>query len=474
MKSFFQEAIFITAIALATAACDTNTIDFGSLDNVEEVVSERDQIITGTSTYKTLSSKTISLGAVRANSQKCYFGQVTDPETGVVMRADYAAQLHCYEGSNFPERDSLVCYIEDKAVECDSVELLMYYNTWYGAKDAILKVNVQPLSMNEENILPENNTFYTDIDLTHFTQKAHDGSDSIMATKAFTIWDYTFDESELTSSTHTHCARVRLPKSYGDELMKHYYERPQDFADTWNFTRNVCAGFYMQLAGGDGAMVAVSSTSLNVYYRFEQGDSIYNGYTNFVGSIEVVQATHFETQGLDNLIADGTCTYVSSPAGATTELTLPIDEIFAGHEADSLARVQITMMRYNSTLNGTDDSQQVFDTPAILCMLMKADAKHFFEKGNTLKGRTFATASYNSNLNCYDFSNVARLVTYMKEQRELGVEDADKVVLVPVTINTNSASSTVVSVLNDMSVTSARLVGGTTPIDVNVTYSRYK
>lgn len=479
-----RPCLCLAALLISFSACDTETIDFGSIDNIEDVVADADQILTRDSFYIAYSCS-ILMDSVRANSMKCYFGSIDDPETHTDVKAEYACQLHCFEGDLFPDKDSLISVQQSGMVECDSVELLMFYDTWYGDKNSPLKVEVVPLDGAESNLLPQGEVFYTDIDLSKYACKNAAGQDSVMVTKVFTAWDNMLFDSELNDSEHTHCARIALPKAFGDGLMKKYYDNPTAFKDSYSFTHEVCPGFYLRYAGGTGAMVGVTSTSLNVYYRFHYMqmnedndsvlvDSVYNAYSNFVGSPEVLQATSFKNEGLKDMLERKSCTYVKSPAGIATEIVLPVDDIFKGHEADSLARVQITLMRYNSLASGTDSVDMAFAPPTTLAMILKSEMKSFFEDGYELSARKYATAQYNSSFNVYDFSNIARLVSYMNEQRVDGDPDWNKVVLIPVTVNTNTASGTVVNVKHDMSLSSTSLVGGDTPLRVNVTYSRYK
>lgn len=465
---------FVLLCTLVQTSCDTESIDFGSMDNIESIVADEDQIVTASAQFEA-KSRTEILGAVRGGGHNCYLGRVSDPVTGITVKAEYICQLHCFEGQNFPMMDSLAYEGENgdtlrvsdiSQVKCDSTELIIYFNSWYGDSDAPLKVSVQTLR--QDKILENDSVFYTDVDLQNYV------SNDMVATKVITAWDNTLSDSELNSDTHTHCARIKLPESIGTQIMRQYYTSPEDFKDTYTFLRKVCPGFYVHLDDGDDAMLAVSSTSLNVYYLYAAEDSVVNAYTNFVGSAEVVQATNFVTENPASLLDKKDTTYVSSPAGLYTEIELPIDEIYENHESDSLARVQITMMRYNSNPDNKYDAEQVFSAPTTLAMIPKSELTAFFERGYELQARKFATASLSETYNTYDFSNISRLVSYLHDQRDKGDADWNRVVLVPVSIETNTSSGTITLIRHDLSITAAGLVGRDTPLTVSVTYSRYK
>ena len=97
-------------------------------------------------------------------------------------------------------------------------------------------------------------------------------------------------------------------------------------------------------------------------------------------------------------------------------------------------------------------------------------------------------ASYNSSYNNYVFNNISSLITYMYNIKKEGLaanpnwlseeknKDWNKVLIIPVSVVTNS-SSQIVKVTHDMSLTSTKLVGGPDnqngPIQLSVVYSKF-
>lgn len=469
--ALFRSCLCLAVASLAAASCDTGVVDFGTLESVQEIIDSKDQIQTTTAQFEAVSWSD-TLGHVSQNARNCYFGQVIDPVTGVGIRADYACQLHCFEGELFPHDSMIVNKTAAGLVQCDSCELIVYYNSWYGDKNAPLKAGILPLD--KANIMDSYEVFESNVDLMKYVEKPA----KVVASKTFTAWDNTLTNAALTATTHAHGTRISLPLETGHSIMQQYYANPRSFKDTYTFLRTICPGYYVRYDGGDDAMVKVSATSLNVYYRlktkYNGNDTIYNACTNFVGTGEVVQATHFESVNLDKLLSQKNCTYVSSPAGVYTEVVLPIDDIVKGHEADSLARVQLTMNRYNANPTGQYDNNLVFGAPKGLAMIMKKELTSFFAKGYKLEAEKFAYAELSSQYNTYDFTNIALLVSYMHRMKKEGDTEWNHVVLVPVTVQMDNTYGNVIAVNHDMDVTAARLVGGDTKLKINVTYSRYK
>ena len=194
-----------------------------------------------------------------------------------------------------------------------------------------------------------------------------------------------------------------------------------------------------------------------------------------------------DTKNLEELASKDQekCTYLKSPAGIFTEVTLPIEDIMKGHEKDTLNTATISFPRLN---NENEDNPYNFATPSTILMVQKDSLQSFFEKSKLADSRTSYTASYSSTgsyKNAYTFQNIANLVSAMYKNKGKG-ENWNKVVLVPVNvITTTQGYTTVISKINhDMSLASTRLKRGvittdsngkeTSPIQIKVIYSKFK
>lgn len=175
------------------------------------------------------------------------------------------------------------------------------------------------------------------------------------------------------------------------------------------------------------------------------------------------------------------CTYLKSPAGIFTEVTLPIEDIMNGHEKDTLNTATISFPRLN---NENEDNPYNFATPSTILMVQKDSLQSFFEKSKLADYRTSYTASYSSTgsyKNAYTFQNIANLVSAMYKNKAEGEKknakwmdehpNWNKVVLVPVNvITTTQGYTTVISKINhDMSLASTRLIVGTDDSDKDYT-----
>lgn len=474
-KHIIASSLLTCTLAMAMISCDDNT---GSLGIYEK----GDGISNSTKSFE-VTTQSLKMDSVIASSVTNYLGCITDPETGTDITADFAAQFYSFENYKFPDKEVMVGEVAGNTstgiVQCDSCEVRLYFERYYGDSNNPLKLEVYELS--ESKLLEEDSIFYTDVDLTKFLP---DGAKPI-ASRVFSPRDYNVSESTLNSSSYTHNIRIVLPKSVGQNIMEKYYENPDRFKNSYEFIRNVLPGLYFHISNGKGTMIAVSVGTLNLYYRYcdpYNQKQIYSGITRFAATPEVIQSTHFENENIDALVADKSCTYLKTPAGICTEMTLPINQFYANeHATDSISMASITLTRYNKSQNNYH-----WGTPENLLMVRKHDSHNFFKEHKVADGRTSFIATYNSTYNTYTFDNICRLISYCKnektnEAKRAGITeeawetlnpDWNKVLLIPVNTSTNS-SGALVSVTHDLSLNSVRLVGGNTKLPMQIVYSKF-
>ncbi len=474
--SILKHIWWASLVAVVMQSCDTDTSTLG-------IFPESDEISNSTANYE-ISSRSILMDSVVATSTISYLGCVTDPETEANISADFAAQFFTFEDYTLPERNLMVGTIDGKEtqgiVQCDSLEVRLYFNNYYGDANQPMKVEVYELS--SERILSEDSTYYTDLDLSKYVAN----NAKPLAAKVFTPKDYA---NTSTSGSDNIC--IKLDQAMGTRMMEKYYEDPNNYKNSHNFIRNVFPGLYFKVSNGSGAMLSIYVGTLNLYFRYKdvENDTIYTGMSRFSATPEVIQSTRFQNSNLEKLVAEQDFTYLKTPAGIMTELTLPIEEMFSGkHANDSINLASVTLTRYNKTQN---DYQ--LGTPGTLLMVRKSDYARFFKEKQVSNNRTSYTTAFNSVYNSYTFANIGRLLSYCKNERsnlakQEGITeeewsqknpDWNKVLLVPVTVttsevNTGYYSETVqVSVNHDMNMNSTRLVGGNNKLEMQVIYSKF-
>lgn len=474
--------------ALTFAACDDTTEGIGG-----SITNKIDNINISDSAFN-VTTKSIVAGAVLSRNNTGLIGKMKDPETGNYVKGDYMTQLSVLPTFSVDTLD----YIKQAnkgSIEADSCYLLVSYNASYGDTIAPMKVTAYEMT----KPMKEDKEYYSNYDAfkegwvsennQHWSSNYNLSNTSDV--KNFKI--YLNKEYKKGGKTY---------KNYGSYIMQTYAEHPEYFKTNYKFLHNVCPGFYIKNVGGTGNMAKIWNTELIFYWKRQKtinkdSTAVGIGYNRFDGTEEVLQLNKIEndTEHLEQLASrQDSCTYLKSPAGIFTEVTLPIEDIMKGHEKDTLNTATISFPRLN---NADEDNPYNFATPSTILMVQKDSLQSFFEKSKLADNRTSYTTSYSSTgtyKNAYTFQNIANLVSAMYKNKGKG-ENWDKVVLVPVNvITTTQGYTTVISKINhDMSLASTRLIVGTDdpdkdyttdqktgkkvasgPIRIKVIYSKFK
>lgn len=475
--------------ALTFAACDDTTEGIGG-----SITNKIDNINISNSAFN-VTTKSIVADSVLSRNNTGLIGKMKDPETGNYVKGDYMTQLSVLPTFSVDTLD----YIKQAnggSIEADSCYLLVSYNASYGDTIAPMKVTAYEMTKPME----ENKEYYSNYDAfkegwvsennQHWSSNYNLSNTSDV--KNFKI--YLNKKYKKDGKTY---------KNYGSYIMQTYAEHPEYFKTNYKFLYNVCPGFYIKNVGGTGNMAKIWNTELIFYWTRKKtintdSTAVSIGYNRFDGTEEVLQLNKIEndTENLKKLASKDQekCTYLKSPAGIFTEVTLPIEDIMKGHEKDTLNTATISFPRLN---NENEDNPYNFATPSTILMVQKDSLQSFFEKSKLADSRTSYTASYSSTgtyKNAYTFQNIANLVSAMYKNKGKG-ENWNKVVLVPVNvITTTQGYTTVISKINhDMSLASTRLIVGTDdpdkdyttdektgkkvasgPIRIKVIYSKFK
>ena len=479
--------------ALTFAACDDTTEGIGG-----SITNKIDNINISNSAFN-VTTKSIVADSVLSRNNTGLIGKMKDPETGNYVKGDYMTQLGVLPTFSVDTLD----YIKQAnkgSIEADSCYLLVSYNASYGDTIAPMKVTAYEMT----RPMAEDKEYYSNYDAfkegwvnennQHWSSNYNLSNTSDV--KNFKI----YLNKKYTKDGKTY-------KNYGSYIMQTYAEHPEYFKTNYKFLHNVCPGFYIKNVGGTGNMAKIWNTELIFYWTrhktikakdgVKDSTAVSIGYNRFDGTEEVLQLNKIEndTKNLEKLASQQNWTYLKSPAGIFTEVTLPIEDIMKGHEKDTLNTATISFPRLNNVVD--EDNPYNFATPSTILMVQKDSLQSFFEKSKLADNRTSYTASYSSTgsyKNAYTFQNIANLVSAMYKNKGKG-ENWNKVVLVPVNvITTTQGYTTVISKINhDMSLASTRLIVGTDdpnkdyttdkktgkkvasgPIRIKVIYSKFK
>lgn len=521
-----QVFLSLALIFSCLCSCDDNTDNIGG-----SIIDDLDNINVTARSFP-ISSKSVKADSVYSRSATGYLGKVKDPETGAFVKGDFLTQFYTLEGKQLPAEKSIVSRLKDGSIIADSCVIYLYYDKYYGDSLSTMKLNMLELSKPME----ENKKYYSDFNpLKSDDNYCRTDEGRVNVNKTYTLYD-------LASDTVPKKIKINLPNSeldengnlieekaaykdkekkgyynYGTYIMQKYYSNPKLFKDSYSFIHNICPGFYFKSSDGLGSMAYINMSQMLVYYKYkyekttngEKKDTTVNVVTTFAGTEEVIQSTRIsnDNAAIDKMVEEGNkndITYIKSPAGIFTELTIPVDEILNGHENDTINSARISLTR----INNTKHEKYNLDIPTTLLLIPNDMRTSFFEEGKIPDNvqtytAVFATSDQSSlaKQNSYTFHNVANLIAYMNRKRSEGIKEYEgkgmssadaktmwekkhptwnKVLVIPVetTYVTTGQTTKLVKVTNDMSLTASKFVKGSMTGDANITidvvYSKFQ
>ena len=462
--------------ALTFAACDDTTEGIGGS------ITNKIDNINITSAVFPVATKSMVADSVLSRNNTGLIGKMKDPD-GNYVKGDYMTQLGVLP--TFSVDTVAIKQANNDSIEAYGCFLLISYIANYGDTIAPMKVTAYEMT----KPMAEDQEYYSN----------YDAFKNGWVSESNPHWSSNYNLSNTSdvknfqiSMNKPYTKDSKTYNNYGSYILQTYAKHPEYFKTNYKFLHNVCPGFYIKNVGGTGNMAKIWNTELIFQYKRQTKtkdgkDSIIVVSNHFDGTEEVLQFNKIEndTKNMEQLASQEDCTYLKSPAGIFTEVTLPIEDIMRGHEKDTLNTATISFPRLN---NADEDNPYNFATPSTILMVQKDSLQSFFEKSKLADSRTSYTTSYSSTgtyKNAYTFQNIANLVSAMYKNKGKS-ENWDKVVLVPVSIITvTQGYTTVITKINhDMALASTRLKRGvittdssgkeTSPIQIKVIYSKFK
>lgn len=474
-------------VLTAFTACDETTDTLGN-----SLTTDADKFMITTDTFN-VSTSSIVVDAVLASGSNIYLGKIRDTETNTDVTGHFATNMY----TNRPfddlgmllDKDSIVSKDKHGNIEATMANMTIYFEEINGDSLAPMQLTVHELAqpLNEtrtyySNFNPENENMLRDdngneiVKKFNFTPLDLNLSDSLR-NRIVSGQDYAYISIPLTNEYRDKNGKTY--NNYGTYLLRQADEHPEYANNIYEFSHNVCPGFYIKSTNGLGAMMKIRSVQIqSIYKGISNKDTISAAY--YISSTDDVAHTvniENDRQSIDALAQDNSCTYLKTPAGIFTEVTLPVDEITSRHENDTISSAKIVFRHYNAQ---TDNA---LPAPTELIIMPKDSIYSFFENKNMTDYKTSFLATYSSTTNSYTFNNIANLITAMKNAKKNGkaTENWNKAVLVPVTIQYTEASSyqnaRMIGIDNCLNLTSAKLVKGTdtnSPIKISVIYNKVK
>lgn len=528
----------IALLAITFWGCDDNTAGLGL-----GMFPGSDQNINGKLSTFDVTTESVHAGKIYAMTNVGYVGKFTDSKFGT-YQAGFLAQLNCPAGMTFPgvydgtaldskgkatktmvgddnEYNKDVTFIRDDKNNIigniHTIELYLWYSSYFGDSLTACRLSVYELGGEDKKELNTENAYYTDIKPEEFYN-----SQNILGTKAYTAVDLSVKDSIRKLSTYVPSVHVSFKDEaairIGREIIKKSRELGINF-DNKAF-KDIFKGIYVKSDYGDGTVLYIDQAQMNVVYKCyavdtlkgtilpkqvvkegESKDSTYYGYRIFATTREIIQANQLDNDkdAIQNCINEDTWTYLKSPAGIFTQVTIPVSQIAEKLQGDTLNAVKLGIPIYNET----SDKKFGMSTPRNVLLIRKKYKDSFF-KGNQLSdGKTSSLFNPTTSFTQYTFNNITQMINDCladgereaaekkfnnKETITLQITDAEgnakeetvdnivdwerlsdwnKFILIPVLVTTDSSSSNsyygssnVISIQHDLKPGYVRLKGG--------------
>lgn len=471
-------AIVIAMLLPLFIACDDN------IDAIGASLNSDDELLDVTADTFDVTSRTVIAAPAIARSNIGYLGRMYDPETKTLITGNIMTQFHVLENYQLPDKKT-ISSLEDGDIIADSCDVRLFYNTYAGDSLSQLKVTVYEMGKPME----ESADYYTDFDPI---SEGYIRTNGIAQTRTYTLYDLTETDDVLKSSGYSKNIRIALKNPYqrdgitynnfGTYLMRQYYINPANFRNSYLFAHNILPGFFYKIVGGIGSMAHIVTAQINIYYRTTTDGKEKNVTTSLTSTEEVLLTTSFEydKEAIASLASEDTWTYLKSPAGLYTEVTLPIEKMVQEHSTDSINGAKLYIPRINSKSEDADN----WSAPKQLLMIPVDSLDNFFQKNKIADNKfSFLSSEFSSDENKYKFDNISGLINRLYNVKKAGKasENWNKVYLIPVKVSYgyNANNTKIISRIDhDFSLSSTRLVGGESnsyePLRISVVYSKFR
>lgn len=462
-------------------SCDEDTSGLGgSLTPQGDVI-----LVSNDSCFAT--SRTIkSADSLLIMSSLCNLGRFTEQESGARLEAGYLTQLGCME--NFTFADSVYgignhtfpqWFIDEVGDQKPYyANLTLYYTSYFGDPANPVKIDVFPL----DKMLDTETRYYPDVDPSLFC----DIQAKPLASITVSGDNMQNSDSLRSLSGYNPSIVIPLPDTIAQIILESYFdpERNHYFSDSRSFMENLFKGFYIRCSQGDGTLFYIDRTILCVNFKFigfddDDEPQMESRMAEFQGNSEVMQMNSLKWTGLDDQLSDNSCTWIRSPFGMLTEITLPIDEM-----RDNEYVLNAAQLRLSTAV--TPSHKYKPSVPQTLLLIRKDQLQDFFAKNSAIDKVESFVATYSTKYGTYTYENIAAMVEKIYSDRadwidengggtdeyEQARPDWNKVVLVPVSANLD-ARNAAISYSLDLKMHQVKLLGGSTPIKIKTIRTKF-
>lgn len=482
--------LWILLLTVSFISCDDTTGGVGI-----GVLPPSDQLNVRTKPFD-FKTESVVPERVFAKTSTGYIGQFTDPDFGY-YKTSFLTQLNCIPNFNFEEvYNPNKNYKKGEYLKVDNkiklTQLELLYSEFFGDSVAPARMSIYELNA----LLDKNH--YTDIN-----PELYYSENDLLAQRVYTAVDLSLPASERKVNGYYKLV-IDLPNEVGQGIYDKYIQSPTSFKDSETFIKDVFKGIYIDSDYGDGTILYVDQISLNLVYDAYQvdtlnqlvqkkdasSDSIFERYRAFAATKEIIQANRFDNSAkITEKANEKDWTYIKSPAGIFTRVTLPIQQIADELSNDTINGVKLVFDAYKQE----GDGQFSMSAPERLLLIREKDVKSFFEENKLRDNITsYIYPEVNTGKdkeNQYVFSNIVNLINYCIQEKNKAQQEAganwnesqwieenqwDKLLLIPIVISDDGTTTPqLTGIQHDLRPRYVKLKGGVNNVlqlETNSTY----
>lgn len=442
----------IALFAILFVACDDDLSQVGS-----SIQPEGDKILVGTDTI-VLKAKTVSFkDSIYARTSYGLLGEYIDPVFGKI-KSDYLCEFYCPEDMKF----------EDRIISIDSIILNTEFIYFTGDSVAPMGLSVYGV---KESLKP---FFFTSTDPTKYIGD----KPKLYGQQAFSVQD--LPDSTQSSITYKYIP-TKLDINIATDFYKEWQKNPETFKNSDSF-KNFFKGVYVTTTFGSGTLINTNFTQLIIHYKNfvkkadNSADSIVFSKLKFPVTGEVIQMNHVRNEIPEELFTQNDKkTYMKTPAGVYTSITIPLKEIIEKGNKDFGKDHTINAANFKIKGFSEEEVNSELSRPASVLFINKDSLTNFFYNKKMPDNKTSFVVT-RSTTNSYDFGNIATIVNHYAEHYKDKAEIPDlEYLIIPVstTYTTISSQSVLTEIYNLMYPTSTIFRTDPDNMKMSIIYSRY-
>ena len=282
---------------------------------------------------------------------------------------------------------------------------------------------------------------YSDFDPSNYYSK-----DNILGATTYTMTMLGQSDSLRTYDTSTgsyiyyRAVDIKLPRQLGQSFYNEYLTNPASYQDPEAF-KQFFPGIYATTTYGDGRVINISGTQINLYYKKktvndEGNDTIINQIGQYYGvSPEIVTNNNIRLQPsehIKSIISSGDVV-IQTPAGYEAKISLPVSKLLDKYyELCESGQTVLNQIMFTVPAKKITNGKKI-EAPKYLLFVKASEKDKFFDDKKVTDGTNAIYAEYNDSKEAYTFYIREYVKQFIDENKEATTDD-ETISLVPVDI----------------------------------------